>query len=100
MSTPLELDPENFRSRIYELIARYNDAIEDLLANKPQIDPAAFGEGFVDKGEAIAAAVSAVHEQTIARLRSRVAQYESMLALTGDVSSTDGTNAGGFISHE
>ena len=100
LSTPLELDPEGFRERINAAINKYNEAIVALEANKPEINPASFGDGFVVHGETIAASVEAVHERTLARLRSRVAQYTSMLAITGDVSSTDGTNAGGLTTHE
>lgn len=100
MSTPLELDPDDFQERIRTAIEQYNEAIKELVANKPEINPAMFGEGFISHGEAVAASVNSVYERTLVRLRSRVAQYESMLALSGDASSVDGTNAGGFNTHE
>ncbi|KAA8734627.1 hypothetical protein [Corynebacterium tuscaniense] len=99
MNTSLELDPEDFRARINDAINQYNDAIADLVANKPEIDPASFGEGFVGHGEALAASVDAVYERTLDRLRSRVEQYKSMLTMAEDVSSTDGTTAGELNTH-
>ena len=68
LSTPLELDPEGFRERINAAINKYNEAIAALEANKPEINPASFGDGFVVHGETIAASVEAVHERTLCLL--------------------------------
>ena len=96
VSTPLYVEADDFESRVRAAIGRYNEAIEELSARRPDITPASLGEGFTEHGIDLGTAVDRLHEQTLSRLRARVRQFEAMLALASDVSTTDADNASAF----
>ena len=95
----LHMDPDEFRSVLKSKITSYNNAIERLRAEKPVVDPNAFGEGFSDRGGKVAVAVKRVHERTLNRLEVRVRQFEEMLRLVADVDATDQKNAAELSRH-
>lgn len=93
VNAPLELDTGEMREALRGAISRYTEAVELLRQQRPSLDPACLGEGFTSDAERLGAAMTAVHENTLAHLNERVRHYESVLALTDDVESTDEDNA-------
>ncbi len=93
VNAPLELDTGEMREALRGAISRYTEAVELLRQQRPSVDPACLGEGFTSDAERLGAAMTAVHENTLARLQERIRHYESILALTDDVESTDEGNA-------
>ncbi len=99
LADQLHVDPGELRALVSTRITSYNEAIERLQEAQPEIDHAAFGEGFADHGADIAAAVSRVHEQTRDRLHARVGQFEEILRLIADVDTADHETAAGLSRH-
>lgn len=93
------VDPEEFRAQLNSRITHYNEAIDQLQNDKPDIDHGIFGEGFAERGGHIAAAVGRVHEQTVGRLQARVGQFEDMLRLAADLDTVDHDTAVGLSRH-
>lgn len=95
----LLVDPDEFRALLNSKITHYNEAIDRLMEDKPVVDHSAFGEGFAERAALFAASVERVHDQTVERLRARVAQFEEMLRLIDDVDSADYETAAGLNRH-
>lgn len=95
----LHADPEELRAMLNLKITSYNEAIAQLEATKPAINPGAFGHGFTDRGESVASAVHRVHDRTIARLQARVRQFEEILSLIDDVETVDAATAAELSRH-
>jgi len=89
----LHADPEELRVVLKFRITSYNEAIDQLEARKPAINPGAFGQGFADHGASVASAVHRVHDRTIHRLQARVNQFEEILRVLDDVETVDAATA-------
>nr|VDG62379.1 Uncharacterised protein [Streptococcus thermophilus] len=89
----LELDTDDARDRLNKAISHYTEAVDRLSKRRPSVDSACLGEGFTGDAERLGAALSAVHDNTLAHLQARVKHYEDILALTDDVESADDDNA-------
>ena len=77
-------------------IATYESAAHALDANRVEVHPADFGEGFADRGARIADALERLHGTTLEYLESRSRTWESILALADDVDALDAANAAAF----
>lgn len=90
---PLQVDTSELRESLRRAISHYSEVLAQLSAQRPEIDPDCLGQGFTDRGARLADIAGKVHEQTLQQLQERIKHYESVLALTADVESTDEDNA-------
>lgn len=87
------MDVEAVRARYSEAIGAYRDAAAHMEAQRCDVPVAAFGEGFAEQGDRIAAALEALGEASTRFLRTRSRNWEQVLALAAAAAQADDANA-------